>query len=71
MSLRTDVSLSAVVAGFVTVLLGFTGSAVIVFRATRAAGANQAEVSSWIWALGIGMGVTCIGLSLYYRKQVG
>ena len=71
MSLRTDVSLSAVVAGFVTVLVGFTSSAVLVFQATRAAGANQAEVGSWIWALGIGMGVTCIGLSLYYRKPVG
>ena len=70
MSLRADLSLSAVVAGFVTVLVGFTSSAVIVFQAARAAGANQAEVSSWIWALGIGMGVTCIGLSLYYRKPV-
>ena len=70
MSLRTDVSLSAIVAGFVTVLVGFTSSAVIVFQAARAAGANQAEDSSWIWALGIGMGVTCIGLSLYYRKPV-
>ena len=65
MSLRADVSLSAIVAGFVTVLVGFTSSAVIVFHAARAAGANQAEISSWIWALGIGMGMTCIGLSLY------
>lgn len=70
MSLRTDLSLSAVVAGFVTVLVGFTSSAVIVFQAARAAGANQAEISSWMWALGIGMGATCIGLSLYYRKPV-
>ena len=70
MSLRTDVSLSAIVAGFVTVLVGFTSSAVIVFQAARAAGANQAQISAWIWALGIGMGMTCIGLSLYYRKPV-
>ena len=35
MSLRTDVSLSAIVAGFVTVLVGFTPSAVIVFQAAR------------------------------------
>ncbi len=70
MSLRTDLSLSAVVAGFVTVLVGFTSSAVIVFQAARAVGANQAEISSWMWALGIGMGVTCIGLSLYYRQPV-
>ena len=70
MSLRADLSLSAVIAGFVTVLVGFTSSAAIVFQAARAAGANQAEISSWMWALGIGMGVTCVGLSLYYRKPV-
>ncbi len=35
MSRRTDVSLSAVVAGFVTVVVGFTRSAVIVFQAAR------------------------------------
>ena len=62
MSLRADVSLSAVVAGFVTVLVGFTSSVVIVFQAARAAGANQAEISSWIWAPGIGMGVTLLSI---------
>ena len=35
MLLRADVSLSAVVAGFVTALVGFTSSAVIVFQAAR------------------------------------
>ena len=70
MSLRNDLSLSAVIAGFVTVLVGFTSSAAIVFQAARATGANQAQISSWMWALGLGMGVTCIGLSLYYRKPV-
>ena len=66
MSLRADVSLSAIVAGFVTVLVGFTSSAVIVFQAARAAGANQAEISSWIWALGIGMGVTLLSMARHF-----
>lgn len=70
MTWRRDLSLSAVVAGFVTVLVGFTSSAVIVFEAARALGATPAEVASWMWALGIGMGVTSIGLSLYYRVPV-
>ena len=70
MSIRTDISLSALIAGFVTVLVGFTSSAVIVFQAARAAGADQAEISSWMWALGLGMGLTCIGLSVRYRKPV-
>ncbi|HEX8697640.1 MAG TPA: benzoate/H(+) symporter BenE family transporter [Myxococcaceae bacterium] len=65
-----DLSLSAVVAGFVTVLVGYTSSAVIVFEAARAAGADAATVASWMWALGLGTGLTCIGLSLRYRTPV-
>jgi benzoate membrane transport protein len=65
-----DLSASAFVAGFVTVLVGYTSSAVIVFQAARATGAGPAEVASWMWALGIGMGLTCIGLSLRYRVPV-
>lgn len=69
-SWRADVSLSAVVAGFVAVLVGFTSSGVIVFQAAQALGASPAEIASWIWALGIGMAVTTIALSLRYRVPV-
>jgi benzoate membrane transport protein len=69
-SLAADLSLSAIVAGFVTVLVGYTSSAVIVFEAARAAGADAATVASWMWALGLGMGLTCIGLSLRYRTPI-
>ena len=65
-----DFSLSAIAAGFVTVLVGFTASAVIVFQAAQALGASDAEIASWMWALGLGMGLTCIGLSLRYRMPV-
>ena len=65
-----DVSLSAVVAGFVAVLVGFTSSVVIVFAAAQALGATPAQTTSWIWALGLGMGITSIGLSLWYRQPV-
>jgi benzoate membrane transport protein len=68
--LLKDLSLSAVVAGFVTVLVGFSSSAVIVFQAANALGATPAEIASWMWALGIGMGLTCIMLSLRYRIPV-
>jgi benzoate membrane transport protein len=70
MSIARDISLSAVVAGFVTVLVGFTSTAVIVFQAANAVGAGPAEIASWMWALGLGMGLTCIGLSLRYRMPV-
>lgn len=63
-------SLPALVAGFITVLVGFASSAVIVFQAAQAVGASQAQIASWMWALGLGMGVTCIGLSLRYRVPV-
>lgn len=69
-SLLRDLSLPAVVAGFITVLVGFASSAVIVFRAAQAVGATQAQIASWMWALGLGMGLTCIGLSLRYRVPV-
>jgi benzoate membrane transport protein len=68
--LRRDIAPSSVAAGFVTVLVGFTSSAVIVFEAARSLGASEAEIASWLWALGIGMGVTCIVLSLRWRMPV-
>ena len=68
--LLRDASLSAVAAGFVTVLVGFASSAVIVFQAAQALGASEGEIASWMWALGLGMGLTCIALSLRYRMPV-
>ncbi|MCW5626520.1 MAG: benzoate/H(+) symporter BenE family transporter [Burkholderiales bacterium] len=68
--LLRDVSLSAIAAGFVTVLVGFTSSAAIVFQAAQSLGATPEQIGSWIWALGLGMGLTCIGLSLRYRMPV-
>ena len=65
-----DFSLSAAVAGFVAVLVGFTSSVAIVFQAAQALGANTAQTSSWMWALGLGMGVTSLGLSLWTRQPV-
>ncbi|SER00736.1 benzoate membrane transport protein [Amphritea atlantica] len=63
-------NLSHLSAGFVAVLVGYTSSAVIIFQAAAAAGASTAEISSWLWALGIGMGLTSAGLSLYFRTPV-
>jgi benzoate membrane transport protein len=65
-----DLSLSAIVAGFVAVLVGFTSSVAIVFAAAQAVGASQAQTASWIWALGLGMGGTSLALSLWYRQPV-
>lgn len=61
---------SHVSAGLIAVLVGFTSSAVIIFQAAAAAGADAAQVSSWLWALCLGCGLTSIGLSLRYRAPV-
>ena len=63
-------SFSNLAAGFVAVMVGFTSSAVLVFQAATTAGASPEEISSWLFALGMSMAVTCIGLSLYYRMPI-
>jgi benzoate membrane transport protein len=65
-----DLSLSAATAGFVAVLVGFTSSVAIVFQAATALGATPAQISSWMWALGLGMGVCSLLPSLWLRKPV-
>jgi benzoate membrane transport protein len=65
-----DTSTSAVVAGFIAMLTGYTSSLVLMFQAGQAAGLSNGQISSWIWALSIGMAVTSIGLSLRYRAPI-
>lgn len=62
-----DTSLATIVAGFVAMMTGYTSSLVLMFQAGQAAHLSPAQISSWIWSLSIGMGVTTIGLSLWYR----
>ncbi len=65
-----DTSLSAVVAGFVAMMTGYTSSLVLMFQAGQAAHLTDAQISSWIWALSIGMAVCTIGLSLWFRAPI-
>ena len=68
--LWADISLSAVTAGFVAVLVGFTSSVAIVFQAATALGATTAQIASWMWALGLGMGLCTLLPSLWRRQPV-
>ncbi len=70
MSFFRDLSVSAVVTGFVVVLVGFTSTGALVFQAAQSLGATQAEINSWMWALGLGMGLASIIPSLIYKKPV-
>ena len=70
MTLIKDFSWSAMIAGFVTVLVGFTGAGAIVFQAAQALGASSVEIGSWMWALGLGMGIPGIALSWRYKVPI-
>ncbi|MEM6590412.1 MAG: benzoate/H(+) symporter BenE family transporter [Cyanobacteria bacterium P01_C01_bin.73] len=70
LAILQDFSISAAIAGFVSILVGYFSAAVIVFQAAQTLGATQAEIGSWMWALGLGLGLTTILLSLRYRAPV-
>lgn len=57
-------------AGFIAPLVGYTSSAAIIFQAVNSTGASDAMVTSWFWALGIGMGFSTMGLSLFFKQPI-
>jgi benzoate membrane transport protein len=65
-----DFSVSALVAGFVAVLVGFTSSVAVIFQAARNLSATAEQTASWLWALGVGMAVTSLVLSRVYRQPI-
>jgi benzoate membrane transport protein len=68
--LRRDVSLSAVVAGIIAVMVSYGGPAAIIFHAAQLAHLSQGQLTSWIWAISVGSGVAAVVLSLVYRAPV-
>ncbi|UNK42400.1 benzoate/H(+) symporter BenE family transporter [Luteimonas sp. S4-F44] len=58
----------AILAGVVSTVIAYAGPAVIVFQAGAFLPADL--VASWVWAISIGSGVLCVGLSLRYRVPV-
>lgn len=68
--MRRLFSVSHLTAGFIAVLVGYTSSAAIVFQAASAAGGSAEHIGSWLWALGIGMFATSVGLSLWFKAPV-
>lgn len=56
-----DLTFSAVIAGFVAVLVGYTSSAAIIFQAAEAAGASAGQIGGWLSMLGLGMGSPASG----------
>ncbi len=69
-TLREDVSTSALVAGFIAVLVSYAGPLAIVFNAAQAANLSPAEISSWLWAISVGSGLTGIILSWKFKMPI-
>ncbi|MEU2929735.1 benzoate/H(+) symporter BenE family transporter [Streptomyces sp. NPDC007251] len=65
-----SVSFSAVNAGVVAMAVSYAGPLALVLAAADKAGLSAAQRSSWVWAISIGAGLTCVGLSWWTRTPV-
>jgi benzoate membrane transport protein len=68
--LRADASLSAIVAGFLAVLISYAGPLVVVFQAAHLANLSTDMTASWIWAISIGSGLSGVILSWRLRTPI-
>ena len=50
--------------------MGFTSTIALIFHAAQSLGATPAQVTSWVLALGVGMGLGTLGLSLWARAPI-
>ncbi len=67
---RARLIVPAWVAGLLVVIIGFTGSLVLVVPAAEAAELTPEQMSSWVLAIAVGSGLATIILSLIYRQPV-
>lgn len=63
-------TLSAINAGFLAVVVSYASSIAIVLQAAQAAGTSNAQLGSWMLALGLGVGVGSIFYSLKTKMPV-
>jgi benzoate membrane transport protein len=65
-----DFSIASLSAGFVAILVGYASSVAIIFQAANAFNASPAQLSSWMWALGIGMGLCTLIPSVILKQPI-
>ena len=68
--LLKDLSLSAVVAGFLAVLVSYSGPLAIFFQAGASAGISTEMMTSWVWAISMGAAISGIVLSIWLKAPV-
>ena len=59
-TLKNDWSISATVAGFLAVLISYSGPLIIFFQAAQRAHVSTDMMVSWIWGISIGAAVSGI-----------
>ena len=70
MQLFKDASVPAITAGFVAVLVSYSGPLAIFFQAAQSAEISSAMMTSWVWAISLGAAVSGILLSLWLKVPV-
>lgn len=66
----TSLTFPTLLSGFVAVLVGYASSAAIIWQAAAAAGATAPQIAGWMTSLGIGMGISTLALSWWYKAPV-
>ncbi|HEA51664.1 hypothetical protein LCGC14_0707110 [marine sediment metagenome] len=68
--LLKDLSLPAIVAGFLAVLVSYSGPLAIFFQAGASAGISTEMMTSWVWAISMGAAISGIVLSIWLKAPV-
>ncbi|WP_159881539.1 benzoate/H(+) symporter BenE family transporter [Paenibacillus puerhi] len=69
-SLRGRDWISPTIAAFISVIVNYGGTFILVFQAAKVAGLSPEMTASWIWSISIGVGVTGIWLNYRYREPI-
>ncbi|SFQ09370.1 benzoate membrane transport protein [Geopseudomonas sagittaria] len=69
-TIQQDFSISAVTAGFLAVLISYSGPLIIFFQAAQSAEVSTALMTSWVWAISIGAALSGILLSWWLKVPV-
>ncbi|MCO7241827.1 benzoate/H(+) symporter BenE family transporter [Halomonas sp. Ps84H-12] len=70
MQLHKDWSVSAITAGFVAVLVSYSGPLAIFFQAAQSADISSTMMTSWVWAISMGAAISGILLSVWLKVPV-
>lgn len=65
-----DWSITAWMTGFLAVLISYSGPLVIFIQAAQVGGMSDEMLSSWIWAISIGAGLSGIALSVLLKTPI-